>query len=64
MFSVCDGRACCAGRHGEQQRFYEELYAVAKRPESVLQALVHQKEEFARQACGMVLREAFQLPSL
>ncbi|KAK9919096.1 hypothetical protein WJX75_009374 [Coccomyxa subellipsoidea] len=63
-FEAADAQLTHEGRHGEQQRFYEELYAVAERPESVLQALVHQKEEFARQACGMVLREAFQLPSL
>lgn len=53
---------CCAGRHSEQQRFYEELYAVVDEPESVLQALVRQKEEFARRACSLALQDALQLP--
>lgn len=51
-----------AGEHGEQRRFYEELYAVVERPERVLQALVQQKEEFAQRACASALQDALQLP--
>ena len=54
--------AAGAGRHSEQQRFYEQLYAVVEDPELVLQALVRKKEEFARRACSLALQEALQLP--
>lgn len=62
MESCFDRGYCRAGRHTEQQRFYEELYAVVEEPKSVLQALVRQKEEFARRACSLALQEALQLP--
>jgi hypothetical protein len=50
-----------AGRHAEQQAFYTQLYACIQEPEAALQALVQQKEDFARQACLSVLSEALQL---
>ncbi|CAL8464138.1 g3673 [Coccomyxa elongata] len=61
-FEAADAQLAERGKHSEQQRFYEELYAVVEEPESVLQALVRQKEEFAQRACSLTLQEALQLP--
>ena len=47
-----------AGRHGEQQEFYRELYGVALEPEGVLRQLVRQKEAFAAHACRLALQDA------
>ncbi len=48
----------CAGRHGEQQGFYQQLYSVMEEPGEVLRQLVRQKEAFAAHACRLAVQDA------